>query len=75
MANMTNNRSIKNGKPGSSSVGTGKGERGMAGDAGKSMPVRAFQGPKSPGQPPAMKKALAKKSPKGDMTGFAGLVR
>ena len=46
------------------------------GHPGKSMPQGAIPGPSSPGQPSAMKKALAKKTVKGgDATGFAGLVR
>ena len=49
---------------------------GSGGHPGKSMPQQAIPGPSSPGQPIAMKKALAKKTVKGgDATGFAGLVR
>lgn len=76
MANMKNNLTIKNGKNAGKNVGSASKGRGMAGDPGKSMPSQAFPSPKSSGAPPAMKKALAKKSPRGgDMTGFAGLVR
>jgi hypothetical protein len=43
---------------------------------GGSRPQSPIPGPNSPGQPIAMKKALAKKTVKGgDATGFAGLVR
>ena len=46
------------------------------GHPGKSQPQQPIPGPSSPGQPPSMKKALAKKTVKGGgATGFAGLVR
>jgi hypothetical protein len=47
----------------------------VAGGPGHSFAQSPIPGPSSPGQPIAMKKALAKKSPKGPMTGFAGLTR
>jgi hypothetical protein len=47
----------------------------VAGGPGASFAQRPIAGPASPGQPSAMKKALAKKSPKGMATGFPGKVR
>jgi hypothetical protein len=44
------------------------------GNPGKVMPQAAIPGPTNPGQPPAMKKALAKKA-RGGTTGFAGSAR
>lgn len=63
-------------KPGSSSVNPSSKGTGFAGNPGKSLPQKPIPGPTSPGQPPSMKKALAKKTLKGgDATGAAGLVR
>lgn len=43
---------------------------------GYSCPQKPIPGPTGSGQPPAMRKALAKKSPRGsDATGNPGLVR
>lgn len=71
---------MKSGKPGMKSVD--EASRGSnpannsGGTPGKSVPQSPIPGPSSPGQPPSMKKALAKKSLKGgDATGFAGTVR
>lgn len=76
MANMKNNLTIKNGKNAGKNVGTKSVGRGMAGDPGKSMPSRAFEGPTSTGGPIALKRALAKKTLRGgDATGFAGMTR
>lgn len=76
MAKMAN----KSGKPGASSVDpASRGSNpsgGSGGTPGKSMPQKAIPGPSSPGQPIAMRRALAKKTvPGGDATGAAGLVR
>ena len=73
-------RSKSRGKPGASSVmPSAKGSNPAAnsgGNPGRSMPQRPIPGPEHTGQPPAMKKALARKSvPGGDVTGFPGLVR
>jgi hypothetical protein len=48
---------------------------GVAGGPGHSFAQQPFAGPTSSGQPSSMKKALAKKSPKGLATGFPGKVR
>ena len=48
---------------------------GVAGGPGHSFAQQPIAGPASPGQPIAMKKALAKKSPKGMATGFPGKTR
>lgn len=45
------------------------------GGPGVSRPQRPIPGPTSPGQPSAMKKALAKKSQRGTATGAAGTLR
>lgn len=47
----------------------------VAGGPGHSFAQEPYPGPVSPGQPIAMKKALAKKSARGTMTGFPGKVR
>ena len=47
----------------------------VAGGPGHSFAQQPIAGPASPGQPIAMRKALAKKSPRGAATGFAGTVR
>jgi len=69
----------RNGKPGPSSVSkTSKGSNPAAnsgGNPGKSMPQKPIPGPDSPGQPPAMRKALAKKSTPDRGRSFPGLVR
>lgn len=70
----------KNGKPGMKSVDPASRGSSPAGNSGgnpgKVLPQKAIPGPSSPGQPIAMKKALAKKRvPGGDVTGAAGLVR
>lgn len=63
-------------KPSASSVNPSSRGTGFAGNPGKSLPQKPIPGPSSPGQPIAMKKALAKKRvPGGDATGAAGLVR
>jgi hypothetical protein len=46
-----------------------------AGGPGHSFAQRPIPGPSSPGQPIAMKKALAKKGGRGTATGFAGVAR
>jgi hypothetical protein len=45
------------------------------GGPGRSFAQGRIPGPTSPGQPIAMKKALAKKSPRGSATGAAGTLR
>ena len=40
----------------------GSSPQNLSGNPGKSMPQGPIPGPSSPGQPPAMKKALARKS-------------
>jgi hypothetical protein len=45
------------------------------GGPGASRPQKPIPGPTSPGQPSAMKKALAKKSARGTATGAAGTLR
>lgn len=66
-------------KPGPKSVNPsskGSSPSGLpAGGPGGSFAQKPIPGPTSKGQPPAMKKALAKKSPRGEMTGFAGTRR
>ncbi len=57
-----------------------KGSKGMRSMAGgmKAVAQTPMPGPMMPGQPPAMKKALGKKSNKGKSgtaTGFAGMRR
>ena len=47
----------------------------VAGNPGCSMPAKAIAGPASPGPPPSMRKALAKKAPHGAATGFPGMIR
>jgi hypothetical protein len=47
----------------------------VAGGPGHSFAQSPIPGPTSPGQPIAMKKALAKKGSKGNATGFAGTLR
>jgi len=47
----------------------------VAGGPGHSFAQQPIPGPTSPGQPIAMKKALAKKSSHGAVTGFPGKVR
>lgn len=47
----------------------------VAGGPGRSFAQQAMPGPTSPGQPAAMKKALAKKSSHGDATGYAGSLK
>jgi hypothetical protein len=47
----------------------------VAGGPGHSFAQQPIPGPTSPGQPIAMKKALAKKSPRGTATGQAGTLR
>lgn len=47
----------------------------VAGGPGHSFAQQPYPGPTSPGQPIAMKKALAKKSAHGTMTGFPGRTR
>jgi hypothetical protein len=50
--------------------------RNVAGGPGHSFAQQPIPGPTSPGQPIAMKKALAKKGTRGGpATGFPGLVR
>lgn len=67
------------GKPGSRSVlpsSRGSSPAGNSGGGpGQSTPQRAIPGPASPGQPVAMKRALAKKSVPDRGTSFPGLVR
>ena len=67
------------GKPGPKSVNpSSRGSspsRNVAGGPGKSFAQSPIPGPASPGQPPAMKKALAKKSQPDKGTSFPGLVR
>lgn len=67
------------GKPGPKSVSaTSRGSNPAftsGGNPGKSMPQQAIPGPKSPGQPIAMKKALAKKPNTDRGTSFPGLVQ
>jgi hypothetical protein len=67
------------GKPGPKSVmPSARGNSPSLGwdTAGKSNPAKPIPGPESPGQPPAMRKALAKKRvPGSDATGNPGLVR
>jgi hypothetical protein len=58
--------------------GTGKGSNpagNSGGNACKSLPQHPIPGPSSPGQPPAMKKALAKKQVSDKGSSFPGLVR
>lgn len=43
-----------------------------AGGPGHSFAQQSIPGPSSPGQPIAMKRALAKKAPHGNATGYAG---
>ena len=45
------------------------------GGPGRSFAQGKIPGPASPGQPIAMRKALAKKSPRGTATGAAGTLR
>lgn len=69
-----------NGKPGPNSVGASSRGRGntvnnSGGMGGYSCAQQPIPGPESPGQPPAMRKALAKKSTPNKGTSFPGLVR
>lgn len=68
-----------NGKPGPKSVNpSSRGSspsRVVAGGPGASFAQSPMPGPTSPGAPPAMKKALAKKSSGGKGTSFPGLVQ
>lgn len=48
---------------------------GVPGGPGRSFAQRPFEGPASPGQPASMKKALAKKAPRGSATGYAGSLK
>lgn len=70
---------VKSGKFGPKSVdNASKGSNPFAnsgGGPGKSLPQKAIPGPKSPGQPIAMKKALAKKSNTDKGNSFPGLVK
>lgn len=67
------------GKPGSKSVdGASRGSNPSftsGGHPGKSMPQQPIPGPKSPGQPIAMKRALAKKPNTDKGNSFPGLVK
>jgi hypothetical protein len=67
------------GKPGPSSVDPASRGSNFAfssgGSPGKSKPQSAIPGPKSPGQPIAMKRALAKKSIPNRGNSFPGLVK
>lgn len=45
------------------------------GNPGRSLPQHPIAGPTHPGQPIAMKKALAKKTMRGTATGAAGTLR
>jgi len=49
--------------------------RTVAGGPGGTFAQQPIPGPKSPGPPPSMRKALAKKSAHGTATGFAGRTR
>lgn len=66
-------------KPGAKSVGPsarGSSPAGnVAGGPGKSVAQKPYAGPASSGPPASMKKALSKKSPRGNATGYAGTVR
>lgn len=66
-------------KPGAKSVNPaskGSSPSGdVAGGPGKSPAQKPFAGPASSGPPVSMKKALSKKSPRGNATGYAGTVR
>lgn len=66
------------GKPGMKSVDpASRGSNPVftsGGHPGKSMPQQAIPGPKSPGQPIAMKRALAKKAVPSRGTNSPGLV-
>jgi hypothetical protein len=66
-------------KPGPKSVAaTSRGSNpanNSGGNPGGSRPQGPIPGPASPGQPPAMRKALAKKSVPDRGTSFPGLVR
>lgn len=70
---------MRSGKPGSKSVmPSARGSNfafNSGGMGGYSCPQRPIPGPASPGQPPAMRKALAKKSSPDKGTSFPGLVR
>jgi hypothetical protein len=69
-------RNVHSGKPGAKSVNPSSKGKGFAGNPGKVVAQSPIPGPSSPGQPVAMKKALAKKQVKGGpVTGFAGTVR
>lgn len=67
------------GKPGAKSVDPASRGSSFAfssgGGPGKSNPQTAIPGPKSPGQPIAMKKALAKKSNADKGNSFPGSVK
>lgn len=47
----------------------------VAGGPGRSPRQKPYQGAAGSGPPASMKKALAKKAPRGTATGFAGTVR
>lgn len=47
----------------------------VAGGPGHTFAQSAMPGPTRTGQPAAMKKALAKKSPRGNATGYAGSLK
>ncbi len=70
---------MRSGKPGSSSVmPSAKGSNPVSnsgGNPGKSMPQKAIPGSGHSGPPPAMRKALAKKSNRDRGTSFPGLGR
>ena len=67
------------GKPGPASVGpSARGSspsRGVPGGPGRSFPQEPIPGPATPGQPVAMKRALAKKRPSPKGQDFPGLVK
>ena len=46
-----------------------------AGGPGRTFPQRPIPGPASPGQPTAMKRALAKKGQRSGTTGYAGSLK
>jgi hypothetical protein len=49
--------------------------RVVAGGPGHTFAQSPMPGPTSPGPPTSMKKALAKKSPRGNATGYAGSLK
>lgn len=66
-------------KPGASSVNpSSKGSSptgGVAGAPGHSPGPQKYQGPAGSGPPASMRKALAKKSSRGNATGYAGSLK